>query len=528
MAPYVRRRAPRALLLLPTAIALSACRPPAGARAPRAPAHAVIPAPAGVRLDPSASFDVDSRTAVVIDAQAGAEEEEIARDLHALLALTGSRAVRRLAAGEAPPPHAVHLRLDPQRTPLGAEGYELTVTPERVTLAAHAPAGLFYAVQTMRQLLPPSVEHRAAIRRRLRLPTGQIVDTPRFPWRGAMLDVARHFFGPADVKRYVDLLALYKLNRLHLHLADDQGWRLEIRSWPNLTAHGGSTQVGGGAGGYYTQAEYADLVAYARSRHVTVVPEIEMPGHTNAALASYPTLTCDGVARPLYTGTEVGFSTLCVERDTVLGFVEDVVREIAELTPGEYVHVGGDEVEKLTHEQYLRFVERVQGIVRQHGKQMIGWGEIAAANLLPSTVVQHWKPDSARLHAARGGRLILSPATRTYLDMKYDSTTVLGLTWAAVIEVRDAYAWEPAALIPGVPERAILGVEAPLWSETLVRRSDFEFMAFPRLAAIAEVGWSPPAARDWQGFSARLGAHGPRLSALGVNFYRSPQVPWAR
>ena len=509
--------------LLPIAVALSACRPPAAL-----PAHGVVPAPAVAQVSRSATFEVDSRTAVVVDAQADGEVEEVARYLRALIATTASPAARRLAAGEAPPPRSIHLALDPQRAALGPEGYELTVTPDRVTLAAHEPAGLFYGVQTVRQLLPPSVEHRAALKRALRMPVGRIVDAPRFAWRGAMLDVARHFL-PADaVKRYVDLMALYKLNRLHLHLADDQGWRLEIRSWPNLATHGGSTQVGGGAGGYYTQAEYADLVAYARSRYVTVVPEIDMPGHTNAALASYPVLNCDGVAPPLYTGTQVGFSALCVERDSVTTFVDDVVREIAALTPGDYVHVGGDEVEKLTHQQYARFVERVEGIVRKHGKRMIGWGEIATANLQPSTIVQHWRRDSSHHHVARGGRVILSPATRMYLDMKYDSTTVLGLRWAALIEVRDTYALDPAALLAGVPEPAILGVEAPLWSETLVRPSDFEFMAFPRLAAVAEVGWSPAAVRDWHGFRARLGAHGPRLSALGVNYYRSPQVPWAR
>jgi hexosaminidase len=189
--------------------------------------------------------------------------------------------------------------------------------------------------------------------------------------------------------------------------------------------------------------------------------------------------------------------------------------------------MGGDEVEKLTHDPYLRFVERVQGIVTANGKQLIGWGEIAPAKLTPNTIVQHWRADSAAMHVARGGKVILSPGAKTYLDMKYDSTTVLGLRWAGLIEVHDAYDWDPGTFIPDVGEAALLGVEAPLWSETLVKLEDYEFMAFPRLIALAEVGWTPQASRGWDAFRSRLGQQGPRLGALGVNFYRSPQVPWA-
>lgn len=250
-----------------------------------------------------------------------------------------------------------------------------------------------------------------------------------------------------------------------------------------------------------------------------------MPSHINAALASYPSLNCDGTAPPLYTGIRVGFSVICVKNDSTYRFIGDVVREISALTPSAWFHIGGDEVEKLTHDEYRAFIERAQGIVRAQGRQMIAWGEASPAALDPGTVVQHWRTDSSAVHAARGGKVILSPSKRTYLDMKYDSATILGLRWAALIEVRDAYDWDPATQIDGVPERAVLGVEAPLWSETLVKPEDWEFMAFPRLAAIAEVGWSGPA-RDFEAFQQRLGAHGPRLTALGVNFYRSPQVPW--
>ena len=500
---------------------------PVAVAAPR-PIHAIVPLPSSVQMSPADTFTIDSTTAVVVASGGGAGAERIASYLATMLGGPMAPPARTLAEGEAAPPRSILLALDPSKTALGLEGYQLAVARDGVILTAAQPNGLFYGVQTIRQLLPWSIEHRGAIGRRLRMTGARISDVPRVAWRGAMLDVSRHFIDAEAVKRYIDLLALYKLNRLHLHLADDQGWRIEIVSRPNLAAIGGSSQVGGGPGGYFTQAQFSDIVAYATSRFVTVVPEIDMPGHTNAALASYPELNCNGVAPPLYTGTKVGFSALCVTKDSVYTFINDVVREISALVPTPYFHMGGDEVQKLTHDQYLRFVERVQGIVAANGKQMIGWGEIAPASLAANTIVQHWKRDSAAVHVARGGKVILSPGPKTYLDMKYDSATVLGLKWAGLIEVRDAYSWDPATLLPDVPEAGLLGVEAPLWAETLVKLEDYEYMAFPRLAALAEVGWSPQAARDWGAFRVRLGEQGPRLSALGVNFYRSTQVPWAR
>jgi hexosaminidase len=483
--------------------------------------------PVSVEITPTDTFTVDSTTRVFV-AAGGPDAERIGTYLATMLAGPMAVPARALAPEEAPPARSIVLTLDSSKTTLGLEGYELLVRRDAVALTAARPNGLFYGVQTIRQLLPPTVEHRAALNRRLRMPGARITDSPRLEWRGAMLDVSRHFIDADAVKRYIDLIALYKLNRLHLHLADDQGWRIEITSRPNLTAHGGSTQVGGGPGGYYTKAQFADIVAYATSRFITVVPEIDMPGHTNAALASYPELNCDGVAPPLYTGIKVGFSALCVTKDTVYSFVNDVVREISAMVPTPYFHMGGDEVEKLTRDQYLRFVERVQDIIHANGKQMIGWGEVSPAKLAQTTIVQHWRRDSVSLHAARGGKVILSPGPKTYLDMKYDSTTVLGLRWAGLIEVRNAYDWDPGTLLPGVPAAAVLGVEAPLWSETLVKLEDYEYMAFPRLVAISEVGWSAPLNRSWDAFRLRLAEHGPRLTALGVNFYRSPQIPWVR
>ncbi|HUF64643.1 MAG TPA: beta-N-acetylhexosaminidase [Gemmatimonadaceae bacterium] len=509
--------------------AVAACGTPAAAHVtdlpgPTTDAHNLVPAPRSVLLSATDSFVVLPQTVIGIDSE-GDSVGLVARHLAELVGRGFGGGPLRIAAGNGSGHNTIALGLAPAGT-MPAEGYELTIAPGGVTIAGGSAAGLFYGSQTLRQLLPPVAESRTA-GTAMALPVGRIVDSPRFEWRGAMLDVSRHFLPAADVKRYIDLMALHKLNRLHLHLSDDQGWRIQIRSWPNLTARGGSTQVGGGPGGFYTQAEYADLVSYAHDRFITVVPEIDMPGHTNAALASYAVLNCDGVARPLYTGTRVGFSALCVQRETTYKFVDDVVREIAALTPGPYFHIGGDEVERLTAAQYRTFIERVEKIVHSHGKQMIGWGEIAPANLSATTIVQHWKPNSnPRVAVARGSKVIMSPANRIYLDMKYDSTTRLGLTWAGVTEIWDAYGWDPATFITGVPEESILGVEGPLWSETVVTIRDFEYLAFPRLAAVAEIGWTPQAQRNWDDFRRRLGAQGPRWRALGINFHRSPRVPW--
>ena len=488
-------------------------------------ALAIVPLPAQSDSVPGAGVEIGPNTVVV--APSDPAVQRIAASLATLLRQSTGVAVpvRSDASGS-----SIVLVLDPGAS-TGDEGYELTTKAPNATLKARTPAGLFYGVQTLRQMLPYWSEYRAVMFQQPRpatLPAVHLVDSPRYAWRGAMLDVARHFFGVQDVKRFIDLIALYKMNRLHLHLADDQGWRIEIRKWPALTTKGGSTEVGGGPGGFYTQAQYTDIVSYAADRFVTIVPEIDMPGHTNAALASYSELNCNSESRSLYTGTDVGFSALCIDKDSTYRFIDDVVGEIAAITPGQYFHMGGDEVKTLTPAQYKAFVEHVQTIVQTHGKYMIGWDEIAAADLLPSSIVQHWRPDAARAALARAPHLILSPANRAYLDMKYSNDTMLGLNWAGLIPVRAAYDWDPAALVPDAPPSAILGVEAPLWSETTADIRDVEFLALPRLAAIADLGWSNARQHDWDAFRIRLGAQGPRWTALGANFYRAPEVPWGR
>jgi hexosaminidase len=432
---------------------------------------------------------------------------------------------------------------------LGGEGYEMEITDELLTIKANKPAGLFYGIQTVRQLLPPNLAASSRQPGPWIIPTGTMRDYPLYPWRGSMLDVARHFFGVEDVKCYIDLISYYKMNVLHLHLSDDQGWRIEIKSWPNLARHGGSTQVGGGKGGFYTQEQYAEIVAYAKSRFITIVPEIDLPGHINSALASYgelnggtivpeegrvsiveqPKSPLGAKVRPteLYTGINVGWSTLRIEKEETFRFVTDVIRELSAMTPGPYFHIGGDEAHVTKKEDYVAFINRFKEIVRLNGKIMVGWEEIAQANIDSTSIAQHWSsPKLAELAVEKGARLIMSPAKKAYIDMSYDSTTKLGLHWAAYIEVDSAYMWSPETQLPNVGKESILGVEAPLWTETVTTMDEIEFMAFPRIPGYAEIGWTPVASRNWEEYKIRLGKHAPRLRAMKVNYYRSKLVPW--
>lgn len=518
-----------------------ACEPPGSV-------HSIIPNPLSVERAGGEPVQVSDSTWIVIDAG----DAQVRRIGELLSALIGNTIETQPPVVDAPADGATpRIRLTLQGAPdsLGSEGYALNVTPDEIVIQGGGVAGLFYGVQTLRHLLPPLVEYSAAHVRPLPVPALRVVDRPRYAWRGAMLDVSRHFLPPEDVERFIDWMALYKLNRLHLHLADDQGWRIEIPSWPALTEQGASTEVGGRGGGFYTTAEYAALVRYADEHFVTIVPEIDMPGHTNAALASVPELNCDGVAPPLYTGTEVGFSALCPSKEVTYQFLDDVIGEISAHTTGAWFHVGGDEVRTISDDEYAGFIERVQAIVASHGKRLVGWDEVASAPLRPGSIVQVWRPlwrrdgeaadDTATAAAATrfredllraaasGSQVLLSPADRLYLDMKYDVTTVLGLTWAGVVDVRRAYDWEVSEVFAGLPAESVVGVEAPLWSETLGTLSDFEYMAFPKLAGVAELGWSAPARRSWHEYRLRLGAQAPRWTALGLNFARSPLVPWA-
>lgn len=514
------------ILLSALSIAAAACAPtPIPAPQPVTRSPQVVPAPASLVLAPGAPFEIRRTTSIYVE-PGNSEVAAIGEVLGALIRRpTGFPAA--VSPIGAPTAGAVILRIAPDRASLGEEGYELRVTTDSVRLIANRPAGLFRGIQTIRQLLPADIESDMGVERFVwPIPALTIVDQPRFAYRGAMLDVARHFFTVNEVEQFIDMLALYKLNVLHLHLADDQGWRIAVNSRPRLTALGSLTQVGGARGGFYTQQDYQDIIRYAAGRYILVVPEIDMPSHINAGLIGYPELGCSNRPTALYTGTDVGWSSLCVDKEATYAFIDDVVREISGITPGPYFHIGGDEVQALTNDQYIRFVERVQAIVNKYGKRMIGWEEITKARLNPTTIAQQWKSDSATAAVASGAKLILSPAQKIYLDMKYTPATELGLHWAGYVSVRDTYDWDPAQYLKGVTERDIIGVEAPLWSETVRNITAAEFLMVPRLPSVAEVGWTPQAARDWESFRARVVTHEPRWQYLGINYYRSPQLPW--
>ncbi|HVD06357.1 MAG TPA: beta-N-acetylhexosaminidase [Gemmatimonadaceae bacterium] len=485
----------------------------------------VVPQPASLTRGAGAPFVVTATTGIVVDG--AGQVQPIGETLAMLLRKSTSFPVLvSQSSGGTAASGTIRLRLANDRQSLGEEGYELTVTSDSVVLVAYRPAGLFHGVQTIRQLLPAAIESEIGLERDWAIPALTIADQPRFPWRGGMIDVGRHFLTVREVQQFIDLLALYKMNVLHIHLTDDQGWRIQINSRPKLTAVGSLSQMGGGTGGFFTQQDYTDIVRYAQARYITVVPEIEMPGHSWAALTTYPELTCKPRPPDPYTGPDLGWSALCPDKEVTYAYIDDVIKEVAALTPGPYLHIGGDEVASLSDSQYVKFIQRAQDIVNKYGKTMIGWEEITKAKLKPATIAQMWKSDSVTAALSYGSKLILSPATHAYLDMQYTPETELGLHWSGYVEVRDAYDWNPLTFATGLTESNVLGIEAPIWGETVRSIGAVNYMSVPRLPALAEVGWTPQAARDWEGFRSRIAAHAPRWRYLGVNYYPSPQIPW--
>lgn len=431
------------------------------------------------------------------------------------------------------------------------ESYRLIASADGVEVAGSDAAGLFYGIQTLAQVIEQIDDG-------WRIPAVEIVDAPRFAYRGVMLDVARHFFPVEVVLGVIDRAAQLKLNHLHLHLSDDQGWRIEIPSRPELTMLASGSAIGGDAGGFYTAEDYAQIVAYAAARHMTVVPEIDLPGHTHAVGLAYPDLveppvlsehiseivetygSTLPVAGEPYEGIAVGFSSLRIGTPATEAFVTDVVTDLVTMTPGPYLHVGGDEALGTDPGDYAAFVSLASRIVADAGKVPVMWHEAgAASDLYPGTVGQYWgfvsptdgMDAKARGFVARGGRLILSPADAVYLDMKDAVDSELGLTWAnGVTSVERAYTWEPGSMLDGVAESDILGIEAPLWTETVRSPDDIDTLMFPRIAAAAEAAWSPATGehplRTWESFRERVGGLARLWDALGIHFRRSPEIPW--
>ena len=473
----------------------------------------VVPEPAAITAA-AGTFTLTSATA--IHASAGAEA--VAADLAAYLQQQTGLAPQTTQNTDA----AIQLTLQPTGGDplLGTEGYTLAIAPDSVKITAAADAGLFHGVQTLRQLLVGT-----------KLQDGTVTDHPRFAYRGVMLDVARHFYSVADVKAYIDAAALYKVNEFHLHLTDDQGWRFAVPGYPKLTTLGASTQVGGGPGGSYSPTDLKEIVDYAASRYMTVIPEIDMPGHVGAAVYADTSLACDGRHHGPVTSLSPAYDALCTSSTSTYRFVDSATKAAADATPGgTYLHMGGDEAQALNLTQYNAFVQKAQNLVAGHGRTPIAWAEAGTAPLLPQTVLEYWntaQPQSYVLQAAaKGTKLIMAPGSHAYLDQQPVAGFRLGLHWAGYIPVSKAYDWDPVTVLPGIGPSSVLGVEAPLWSETVKSLADAETLAFPRLPAIAEIGWSAPNTHDWAKFSHRLADQGPLWDKLGIAYYKSPEVPW--
>jgi hexosaminidase len=441
---------------------------------------------------------------------------------------------------------------------LGKEGYELTVTPDSVVIRAKTQAGFFYGAETFLQLLPPQVLGGApASGVAWESPCVQIKDQPRFQWRGLMLDVSRHFFTPREVENVLDAMALHKLNVFHWHLVDDQGWRIQIKKYPRLTEVGAwrkkinfgldpkaTTAYGpdGRYGGFYTPTDIREVVRYAATRHITIVPEIEMPGHSSAALAAYPQFSCTG--GPFSTDVSGGVypGVYCAGNDGTFGFLDDVLTEVFDLFPGKYIHVGGDEVptttwrecpkcqarkksENLTSDRQLEsyFIQRIEKFVNAHGKTLVGWSEIREGGLAKNAVVMDWIGGAVEA-ATAGHDVVMTPQKYCYLD-HYQSKDHVKEPKAigGFLPLREAYSFEPIPQnLPEQFQSHILGPQGNLWAEYIPNIKHAEYMIFPRESALAEVGWSSKETRNFDDFLRRLKVDEKRLDAMGINYRHDP------
>ena len=425
--------------------------------------------------------------------------------------------------------NAIQLAIVTTPDTLGREGYILSVGKNGITLKANQPTGLFRGIQTIRQLLPTEIENISSRNSRWNIPSVEIVDKPRFPWRGMLLDCGRHFMEKDFIKRYIDLLAYHKMNTLHWHLTEDQGWRIEIKKYPKLTEVGAwRTQPdGSNYGGYYTQDDVKEIVAYAQSRHINVIPEIELPGHSRAALAAYPQFSCTGGPFEVASIWGVHKDVYCAGNDQTFSFIEDILSEVIDLFPGKYIHIGGDESPKdrwqdcpkcqariknegLTDEHELQsyFIKRIEKFLNSKGRQVIGWDEILEGGLAPGATVQSWRGIEGGIAAAKQGHdVIMSPTSHAYFD--YDVSTT---------DLRQVYTFNPIPKELTLEEsKHVLGGECNMWTERAPQEL-VDSKMFPRMLAMAEVLWSDPNGRDYEKFYDRVETHYERLDYLGVTY----------
>ncbi|MFW5725461.1 MAG: beta-N-acetylhexosaminidase [Bacteroidota bacterium] len=437
------------------------------------------------------------------------------------------------------------------------EGYVLEVSNRRILVQGEDLAGVFYGLQSLRQLLPTQMEDpdMAAALVNVKVDGVYIEDYPLFPYRGMHLDVARHFFSVEFVKKYLDLMALHKMNTFHWHLTEDQGWRIEIKKYPLLTEVGAwrkETLIGHGGrppfkydgtpyGGYYTQEQVKEIVEYAAQRHITVIPEIEMPGHATAALASYPQLGCTGGPYEVETRWGIFEDAFCAGNKSTFEFLENVLVEVMELFPSQYIHIGGDEClknrwkecpkcqeriseEGLADEYELQsyFIRRIEKFLLQHDRNIIGWDEILEGGLAPQATVMSWRGVKGGIEAARMGHdVIMTPTSHCYFDYYQADPATQPLAIGGYLTLRQVYTFNPVPPELSKQEAEhILGGQGNVWTEYMKTSEHVEYMVYPRAVALAEVLWSPRQKQDFDKFSERLESHLKRLDALGVNYYR--------
>jgi len=499
----------------------------------------IVPQPISMTLQPG-TFQFTAETALV----AGTGAEEVTALAHLQLEQAGLD----LPLGEEGAQGKVIFELIPDLNLPGSEGYHLSITPEEIRIRAREAAGLFYGLQSLRQMVLASQED-------FRLPCVEIEDYPRFRWRGAMLDVSRHFMPKSFVMKFIDLLALHKLNTFHWHLTDDQGWRIEIKRYPRLTEVGSrrkETIIGRPSwtdpaedrfdgiphGGFYTQEEIREVVEYAHQRFVNIVPEIEMPGHSTAAIAAYPELGNTG--RPVEVATRWGiFEDIFNVEESTFRFLQNVLDEVMDLFPSPFIHIGGDEVPKqqwresprvqqrmrelgISSEEELQsyFVRRMDAFLFARGRHLIGWDEILEGGLAPGAAVMSWRGEAGGIAAAQAGHeVVMAPNTCTYLDYYQGQPEREPLAIGGFIPLEKVYAYEPIpAEIPPDKAHLILGAQAQLWTEYMPTPEHVEYMAFPRLCALSEVVWSRPEQKNFEQFMERLRTHVSRLERLGVNY----------
>ncbi|MFD4370683.1 beta-N-acetylhexosaminidase [Streptomyces sp. NPDC058486] len=508
----------------------------------------LLPRPASFRAD-EGEFTLTDATTIV----APAELTSVAHWLQA--ALRPATGLRLPVSPSGAGPHRIVLALDGESAP---EGFRLASGPRGVLVTGGDAAGVFYGCQALLQLLPPAVYRRSPLPGEWRMPAVTVEDAPRFRWRGVMLDVARHFMPKHQLLRFIDLLALHRFNLLHLHLTDDQGWRVEIRRHPRLTqvgcwrresqlgARDGAPGDGRPHGGYYTRSDIREIVAYATERHITVVPEIDVPGHSQAAIASYPELGVSG--EPLQVRTEWGISPhLLNTEDSTVAFFREVLDEIVDLFPSPYVGIGGDECPKdqwredprtqelmrlrgLRDESELQawFLKNLAEHLATHGRRVFAWDDVLEGSLLDSTVVASWRGmTGARTAASRGFDVVSCPDDQVYLDYRQSELPDEPIPFAVPLTLRDAYGFDPVPGGLGPQEAArVLGGQANVWTEHMDSPRTVDYYAFPRLCAIAEALWCT-GERDFEEFRDRLRPHLLRLDAIGVEYRREGgPLPW--